>query len=68
MATHTRAEPSPRDLLERALELSGCSLRAFAEDVLARDERTVRRWRSGDAPIPALALRWLRRYVATHGG
>ena len=58
----------PDDLLERALALSGLSLRAFAEDVLARDERTVRRWRSGEIAIPAIVRRWLTRYVREQSG
>lgn len=53
-----------RVTLEAALTRSGLSLRAFAERVVSRDERTVRRWRSGDAPIPEHADEWLRQYVA----
>lgn len=56
------------ELLESALALSGLSLRAFAEDLLVRDERTVRRWRSGEIAIPAIARRWLTRYVREQSG
>lgn len=52
-----------RDLLERAVEKSGLSLRSFAETVMVRDERTVRRWRAGDVPIPDVAIRKLEQYV-----
>lgn len=53
----------PRRALEAALARSGLSLRAFAERVLSRDERTVRRWRTGDSPIPEAAAEWLRVYA-----
>jgi hypothetical protein len=54
----------PRALLEAAVARSGLSLRAFARERLARDERTARRWRAGETPIPEAVLRWLRRYLA----
>lgn len=38
--------------LRAVVERSGLSARAFAYDVLTRDERTVRRWLNGYAPIP----------------
>lgn len=38
--------------LRRVIEGSGLSARAFATEVLFRDERTIRRWLSGDRPIP----------------
>jgi hypothetical protein len=47
------------DLLRNAIDRSGLSARAFASDVLLRDERTVRRWLAGDSPIPAPVVRWL---------
>lgn len=49
------SDDDARELLERALAVTGCSLRAFAEVHMVRDERTVRRWRSGDVPIPEVA-------------
>lgn len=42
-----------RDLLARVIAASGLSARRYAVEVLLRDERTVRRWLAGDAPIPA---------------
>ena len=39
------------------------SLRSFAETVMVRDERTVRRWRAGTVPIPAVATRRLEQYM-----
>lgn len=53
----------PRELLERALEVTGLSLRSFAERLMIRDERTVRRWRAGDVPIPEVAQRKLREII-----
>lgn len=51
---------TPVDLLRLAIERSGLSARAFARDVLWRDERTVRRWLSGESPIPAIVSDRLR--------
>jgi len=49
-----------RELLEQAIQRSGLSARAFARDVLWRDERTVRRWISGESPVPAVVADRLR--------
>ncbi len=40
------------DVLARVIAASGLSARQYALTVLLRDERTVRRWLSGDSPIP----------------
>jgi plasmid maintenance system antidote protein VapI len=49
-----------RDLLEQAIKRSGLSARAFAVQILWRDERTVRRWLSGESPVPAVVADRLR--------
>lgn len=60
-----RKAPEPKtqkeriDLLKQRIEESGLSSTAFAEDVLLRDSRTIRRWLSGDSPIPAQVMDWL---------
>ena len=54
--TKTRAEELA--LLNRRIAESGLSIRAFAEEVLIREKRTVERWRAGGA-IPARVVRWL---------
>lgn len=59
------APTDPRALLEAAVDRSGLSLRRFAAELLARDERTARRWRAGESPIPESVQRWLQRYLAT---
>lgn len=46
-------------LLRKAIKRSGLSNRQFAEQILARDERTIRRWLSGKVAIPAAVVRWL---------
>ncbi len=63
-----KASPCPmpseaQALLERAIAKSGLSLRSFAETELARDERTVRRWRNGSGEIPDVVRVWLVRYL-----
>ena len=50
----TRAEGLA--LIRRRLEESGLSSTRFAEDVLWRQARTVRRWLADDGPIPELVL------------
>ena len=40
-------------LILAAIKSSGLSARKFATEILTRDERTVRRWLAGDAPVPA---------------
>jgi hypothetical protein len=41
-----------RRLLLRAITRSGLSHRQYAQQVLTRDERTVRRWLAGTSNIP----------------
>jgi len=55
--------PDPRTALEAAIARSGLSLSRFAADVVSRDARTVRRWRSGESPIPDTAAAWLEAYA-----
>ncbi len=57
-------EPDAK-LLRAAIERSGLSARSFARDVLWRDERTVRRWLSGESPLPAVVADRLREELAT---
>lgn len=47
-------------LLKRRIRESGLSSRVFAEQVMARDERTVRRWLAGSR-IPKVVQRWLEK-------
>lgn len=51
-------------LLRLALERSGLSTGAFAEDVLIRDPRTVRRWLEGSEHLPPVVVKKLRALVA----
>jgi hypothetical protein len=50
------------DLLRAAIEASGLSARRFAVGLLARDERTIRRWLAGD-PMPEPARAWCERWL-----
>lgn len=54
----TRAEQIA--LLEQRISESGLSARRFAVEVTLRDERTIRRWLSGDSPIPQIVFDWLK--------
>lgn len=47
--------------LRAAIARSGLSNRRYAEHVLMRDERTIRRWLSGTQGIPKVVLRRLTR-------
>lgn len=51
---------NPSDLLRHVIECSGLSARAFAREVLIRDERTIRRWLAGDSPIPEPVVAFLK--------
>jgi hypothetical protein len=53
----------PIALLRAAIARSGLSDRAFAYEALARDERTIRRWLSGESPIPDVVVRWLSEHA-----
>jgi ribosome-binding protein aMBF1 (putative translation factor) len=51
------------DLIRAAVEASGLSARRFAERILSRDERTIRRWQSGVIDIPPIARLWLEHWL-----
>ena len=46
--------------LRQLVAESGLSARRFAKEVLLRNERTLRRWLSGDAPIPVEVLNYVK--------
>jgi hypothetical protein len=50
------------ELIQAAIAASELSARRFAVALLARDERTVRRWLAGDA-LPATVRLWLTRWI-----
>jgi hypothetical protein len=52
------------ELLAAAIKASGLSARQYAERVLVRDERTIRRWLAGDSPIPKVVREMLEAQVA----
>lgn len=52
------------ELIREAVAASGLSARRFAERIMARDERTIRRWVAGDTEIPPVARRWLEDWIA----
>jgi len=58
---HTVRNPNIRHLLAWSLERSRLTVRAYAEHLLLRSERTVYRWLAGDTPIPSLIARRLSR-------
>lgn len=56
--------PDNPALLRAAITASGLSARGFAVDVLAVDERTVRRWLAGDSAVPGPVVQLCRLIVA----
>ena len=50
-----------RNLLLRHVHKSGMTQREFANNVLLRNERTLRRWLSGESPIPKLMHSWIKK-------
>lgn len=61
MNAHERPKTQQESIeyLKQRIEQSGLSTTRFAVEVLMRDPRTVRRWLSGDSPIPAVVMDWL---------
>lgn len=55
------------ELLRSAIVRSGLSAQRYALDVLIRDPRTVRRWVSGESPIPRVVERYLVRQRSRGG-
>jgi DNA-binding transcriptional regulator YiaG len=51
------------EILKAAIAKSGLSASKFAETVMARESRTIRRWLKGESPIPGAAVMFLQRYV-----
>jgi hypothetical protein len=51
------------ELISAAITAAGLSARRFAEHIMARDERTVRRWVNGDGLIPPQAREWLAHWL-----
>lgn len=49
--------------LQAAITASGLSAQAYARTILTRDPRTVRRWLSGDSPIPEAVREFLEGLV-----
>ena len=47
-------------LLQKRIAESGLSSGTFASDVLIREPRTIRRWLTGDSPIPNRVREWLQ--------
>lgn len=52
---------TPRDLLMVAIKASGLSITRYARTVLIRQPRTVRRWLSGESPIPKAVIAFLEK-------
>lgn len=48
------------ELLRAVIALSGLSARRFAAEVMARDERTIRRWLAAEM-MPETVAAWLMR-------
>jgi hypothetical protein len=59
-------DPAGAGVLRAAIEVSGLSARQFAMTLLVRDERTVRRWLTGE-PMPSVVREWLARYLVERG-
>lgn len=55
------------ELIRAAIDASGLSARKYAEMVLLRDERTVRRWVAGKSPIPKVVREMLLAQLAKRG-
>lgn len=56
-----RTQAERVNLLRKAIKASGLSSRRYAETVMIREPRTVRRWLTGESPIPDAVIRWLMK-------
>jgi hypothetical protein len=54
-----RTRAAQVELLRKRINESGLSARKFAETVLIREERTIRRWLKEESPIPKMVLDFL---------
>jgi len=57
-------DPAAIETLRDAISVSGLSIREFADRVLVRDQRTIRRWLAGDRPIPEVVVGKCRELIA----
>ena len=51
------------ELISAAIEASALPARRFASRLMGRDERTIRRWATGEIAIPPAARAWLERWL-----
>ena len=56
---NAEATNNPIELLKLRIKESGLSAAKFATKVVLREDRTVRRWLSGESPIPKIVLDFL---------
>ena len=54
------ADRTDVEWLQAAIQKSGLSARQYAMQRLTRNERTIRRWLTGQTPIPKVVLPFLR--------
>lgn len=59
MTVNDPLQGATRALLSALVDASGLSIAEFARTVVARDERTVRRWLGGTMLIPDSVGDWL---------
>ena len=57
-----------QQLITSALHKSGLTRKEFAERIIGRDERTVRRWLNGQQPIQPAMTAWLHRWLQLSDG
>lgn len=53
------------ELLQAAIKKSGLSARQYAMQRLTRNERTIRRWLTGQTPIPKVVIPFLKEELLT---
>jgi hypothetical protein len=65
---HARISSDGVRLLAKCIDESGLTQHDFSIAVLMRDPRTVRRWLSGERPMPALVTKCLKGLAECEGG
>ncbi|QEG30222.1 hypothetical protein GobsT_50250 [Gemmata obscuriglobus] len=52
---------TPVEFCEVGESLYGAGRQAKLARALGRDDRTIRRWKSGESPVPNVVEEWLRK-------
>jgi hypothetical protein len=58
---------TPAEFCTIGEKLYGAGWQLKLARALGRDDRTIRRWKSGESPVPKVVENWLRKRAARKG-